>query len=244
MIRDLLAGVVRGLGGCVAAGKCPRCGLVNPASVASCRACGLSFSTAAATRQPASLTQHSATLPATPPPQVSTNFRRAAASLPGLLLPFSTRTVLRGVVIHVDGPYMAQREFGWAKLAVRVAVFLIFSPILVSVAAMWFVLLVVASLLGIHSRGRGFISGIATQVVGFFLTSRLLGPKAQTPVRDLRVKDGTGAERLVRIQGEFTAGNVNVGDDITVEGADRRGTIILRRGFNHRTRSEIRVRQR
>jgi hypothetical protein len=139
---------------------------------------------------------------------------------------------------------MAHREFDWVRLAIRAAIVLILSPVLVSVGVTFFAFVMIASLLGIRRRGPGFISGIATQVVGFFLTSRLLGPKVQTPVRDLRVKDGAGAERLVRIQGEFTAGNVNVGDDITVEGADRRGTIILRRGFNHRTGSEIRVRQR
>jgi hypothetical protein len=152
-------------------------------------------------------------------------------------------TTLRGVVVHIDGPYMARREFDWAKLAIKAAVLLVFSPILMSVAVVWMAIAIGASLFGFRRGGPGFISGVATQVVGFFLTSRLLGPKPDTPVRDVRVKDTGGNERLVRIHGDFAAGNVNVGDDITVKGVDRRGTVILRRGFNHRTGSDIRVRR-
>lgn len=59
------------------------------------------------------------------------------------------------------------------------------------------------------------------------------------PVRDIRLKDKSGVEYLVRIKGDLYAGNVNVGDDIEVEGFDRRGTIMFYRGKNIRTRSEI-----
>lgn len=63
------------------------------------------------------------------------------------------------------------------------------------------------------------------------------------PVRDIRLMDKSRVEYLVRIKGDLYAGNVNVGDDIEVEGFDRRGTIVFYRGKNIRTRSEIIVKK-
>jgi hypothetical protein len=86
-----------------------------------------------------------------------------------------------------------------------------------------------------------FLSAVAVQVVGFLLTRRLMGPVASVPVRDIRLRDSAGQEFLVRMKGQLTSGSVSVGDDVVVEGWDRSGMLLFRRGYNNRIRTEIRV---
>lgn len=87
-----------------------------------------------------------------------------------------------------------------------------------------------------------FLSAIAVQVAGFLLTRRLMGPMANVPVRDIRVRDAAGQEFLVRLKGQLTSGSVSVGDDVLLEGWDRNGMLLFRRGFNKRIRTAIKVR--
>ena len=86
-----------------------------------------------------------------------------------------------------------------------------------------------------------FLSAVSVQVVSFLLTRRLMGPMANVPVRDIRIRDSAGQEFLVRIKGQLTSGSVSVGDDVLVEGWDRNGMLLFRRGFNKRIRTAIKV---
>jgi hypothetical protein len=88
-----------------------------------------------------------------------------------------------------------------------------------------------------------FLSAVAVQVAGFLLTRRLVGPMASIPVRDIRVRDAAGQEFLVRLKGQLTSGSVSVGDDVLLEGWDRNGMLLFRRGFNKRIRTAIKVRR-
>jgi hypothetical protein len=154
---------------------------------------------------------------------------------------------LEGQVIHIEPSYMARPDFSWGWFFVKLALFgiafLVFGPFVIAVA----LALTIASSLLIpfgRRRGPGFFSSIASQVVGFFLTSKLLGPKADVPVRDVRLRDMSGNEHLIRLKGELIAGNMNVGDEVAIEGYDRMGTLTAVRGLNKRTRSEIRIKRR
>jgi len=89
--------------------------------------------------------------------------------------------------------------------------------------------------------GGGFIRGIATQFMAFFLTSRLLGQRPTIPVCDYRVRDSKGDEHLVRVEGYVQTGAMSVGDDVLIEGYDRGGTLVLKRGWNKRVRTVIKV---
>jgi hypothetical protein len=88
---------------------------------------------------------------------------------------------------------------------------------------------------------QGLLSGVAVQVISFMLTRRLIGPIANVPVRDIRVRDASGQETLVRMKGQLISGSVSVGDDILAEGWERNGTLLFRRGYNKRIRSDIRI---
>lgn len=91
--------------------------------------------------------------------------------------------------------------------------------------------------------GGGFIGSVASQVVGFFLIRQLFRQKTDMQVTNVRVRDRAGVEHLVRIEGYVVGGTVNVGDDVTIEGKDRRGTLIMRRGYNNRMRAQIQVKR-
>jgi hypothetical protein len=145
---------------------------------------------------------------------------------------------LSGTVIAIDPPYMAKPEFNWASFIIKFAIGLILFPFII--AALVFSIFW-SFFFGSGRNRPGFFSSLASQVVGFFLTGKLFGPKDQVPVRDIRLRDEVGQEHLVRIRGELLAGNLNVGDEVEVEGFDRRGTLMFRRGHNKRTRAEILV---
>lgn len=82
-------------------------------------------------------------------------------------------------------------------------------------------------------------SGIGSQLLSFFLYGALFGPKKADTVRDIRLRDEQGQERLVRIVGDLVTGNVNIGDEIVAVGWNKRGTLMFYRGRNLRTNSEI-----
>jgi hypothetical protein len=137
---------------------------------------------------------------------------------------------IQGTVIHLDAPYPGKRERSlWAvvgKLLLAIALVPIVLPL-------W--------LLGSMSCGGGsrpgFLSQIAVRVTSFWLSMRLFGHNGDVMVRDFRVRDGTGKQWLVRINGMLSRGNLNLGDSVTIEGDDRGGTIMFRRGHNHTIRS-------
>jgi hypothetical protein len=162
---------------------------------------------------------------------------------------------LEGQVIHVEPPYMAPQDFSWGRLLIKlvllILILLLFGKIIFafifSLLIVLFVIWFVFHFLFPQSArgGSGCLSSLASQVVGFFLTRKMVGsPKAEVPVRDIRLRDASGQEHLVRIKGDIVSGNINVGDDVVVEGFDRQGTLKFSRGWNKRIRSEIKVKSR
>lgn len=75
---------------------------------------------------------------------------------------------------------------------------------------------------------------------------RFLNPVAQNtvlvPVRYFRIQeDGSEAEVMVRMKGQFTHGNMGPGDLVTLCGWSRSGTLFATHGYNHRTAASIRI---
>ena len=147
--------------------------------------------------------------------------------------------MVTGTIISIDPLYMAKpdaRSF-LSKLVIGLLLFpLVMAAMLVSFSFSMFS--------SGQSNRPGVLSNIGSQMTSFFLMGKLFGPKEQVPVRDLRLQDGHGQQQLVRIKGELIAGNVNVGDEIDVQGVDRHGTLMFESGWNRRIGTEIRVRRR
>jgi len=154
--------------------------------------------------------------------------------------PFGWRT-LDGRVIQVEPIYLATPDFRWGRFLIKLG--------LIGATAYYYgliILLVLGALLVLawlvsKILPLGFLSAIAVQVISFMLTRRLVGPIANVPVRDIRVRDSSGQETLVRMKGQLTSGSVSVGDDVLLEGWERNGTLLFRKGYNKRIRSDIRI---
>lgn len=249
---------------------CPRCGLRQSVNSQFCPACGFEFSNATTTggnRAPAKSradrresTANQTVVPPSPFPRPTRTGDREPTSQE-TLPPYSSPTAndftekqhfdffgffgwrkLTGTVIAVEPPYMAKPETDWLRILLKLAMGILLLPVILGVVIAGMIVGKTFSILGIGASK--FFSGIASQTIAFFLTGKLFGPKEQVPVRDIRLRDDSGQEHLVRIRGELFAGNISVGDEVDVEGFDRRGTLMLRRGLNKRTRSEIRVKRR
>ena len=137
--------------------------------------------------------------------------------------------------------YMATSDFKWGRFLFKLAV-LGAAVYYYGVVILWaFVGLVVLAWIVSKVLPRGLLTGVATQVISFLLTRRLVGPIANVPVRDIRVREASGQETLVRMKGQITSGSVSVGDDVLVEGWMRHGMLNSRRGFNNRIRAAIKI---
>jgi len=153
---------------------------------------------------------------------------------------FGWRT-LDGRVIQVEPIYMGAADFRWDRLLVKIA--LLGTAIYffgVAILAVFAILLVLLWLIS-KIMPKNFVSGVAVQVVSFMLTRRLVGPVTNVPIRDIRIRDSANQEFLVRLKGQLISGSISVGDDVVLAGWDRGGTVIFKRGFNKRIRTDIRI---
>jgi hypothetical protein len=139
----------------------------------------------------------------------------------------------------------------WTGLAIKggiaVVLIVVFGPVALGAIvtlAILSLLLRLVSPSSLRGGGPGFFKSVFTQVTAFFLTSRLLAPARQIPVRNARLRDQSGTEHLVRVEGYITGGTLAVGDDVVLQGVYRRGTFVMKRGWNNRIRAELRVRPR
>lgn len=143
-------------------------------------------------------------------------------------------TELRGTVIHIDPTYMATPPVNWSRVLLALLLFPVAAMVAVFLFAFW--------LVGSIMFPRFARSMNISNLLLFLVFQRAGGPRPQAPVRDIRIRDRAGNEHFVRIIGQVVSGSVNVGDDVTIAGYCRGGTLRARRGINHRTRSVIKVR--
>ncbi|MBV9929099.1 MAG: hypothetical protein JOZ96_29075 [Acidobacteria bacterium] len=169
---------------------------------------------------------------------------------PGGLRAFFGRRVLRGTIVQAEAPFTGHPDFDWVGVLLRLVVLtlaLIFvGPVVLGVVIGLLVVWLMFSFVfpSATSHSAGCIGGLVNQMLGFFFTRKLFGPRREVQVRDYRLRDGAGEEHQLRVKGEIARGNMTVGDEVEVEGVDRGGMLIVRRGRNLRTRAEIVVRAR
>ena len=217
-----------------------------------CAACGFAFETAIPTTESGSNQAARFPTPRSAPRPLRTDSDKTG--LPILQFPsrnfdvmeyFGWRSVA-GTVIAVEAPYMTKPETNSLWLLPRLVIGIFLLPFILAALIAGFIVSGMWSLFfSFGSRGDrpGFVSHLASQLLGYYLTGKLFGPKEMVPVRDIRVRDASACEHLVRIRGELSAGNVAVGDEIEVSGFNRHGTLMFQRGVNRRTRAAILVRR-
>ncbi len=233
--------------------ECPRCGTRKAGKPDFCPVCGFEFTvsnTQAKPDAPRSVFPNSpapgqrttGTLVPVPCPVAAPPLTPEAGQPFDVRCWFGFRTV-SGTVLAVEPPQMAPREtsaWGWLGK-------LLLLPVLIGAGAAFMLIKFSFSLFDSSARGArqpGFASNIGNQVTSYVLFNKLFGPKEQVPVQSVRVRDSCGQEHQVQIRGDLYAGHLTPGDDVELEGYDRRGTLILARGWNKRTRSEIIVKRR
>jgi len=143
---------------------------------------------------------------------------------------------IQGTVVHLDAPYLGKKErSAWAVVA-KLALALVLVPI---VLPLW----LLGLMFGGGNTRHGFLSQVGVRVTSFWVSMRLFGHNGDVMVRDLRVRDGSGRQWLVRINGLLSRGNLNIGDCVTIEGENRLGTLVFRRGHNHTIQSVLELRR-
>ena len=150
---------------------------------------------------------------------------------------------ISGVVIAIDGPYMAKRESGWIGALGKflLVVFIVGPMLLASTLMSQFLSFLFSGRFSYRRGDRSFISELGRNMASSYLASKVYGAKDEVAVRDVRIRDMQRLEHLIRVRGDLIAGNFNVGDEIEAEGYDRNGTLLFRSGLNKRTRTNILV---
>lgn len=212
--------------------RCPRCGLLNHGGISHCQNCGLPRSSSSSSTSRIATTTGASTTTLRPA-HISTTTHTVGSTTGSTLANLFGWTVLRGVIIQVDKPYMIRPKFNWVGFLIKGALLIFLLPIILGVGLAFFVVSLFLTIVGFRRMSGGSPS-LVSHFFYFLLSHKLLGSKSEVAVRDLRLRDVGGNEHLVRIKGDFLTGNVNVGDDVTVEGFNRGGTLIFWRGQNHR----------
>ena len=153
------------------------------------------------------------------------------------------QATLDGRVTQVDATYMSQPDFKVWPLILKVvllaaAAYYFGAVILIALGVSLLVLWLISKLLP-----AGLITGVAVQVISFVLTRRLMGPVASIPTRDVRIRDANGQDHLVRLKGHLQSGSISVGDEVTITGWRRSGTLVAIGGFNRRVNARIVLKQ-
>ena len=153
-----------------------------------------------------------------------------------------------GRVILADAGYSERPDWDVCKIITRILwiILLLLSPFLIFY---WLVVKVggLPALLAIVGVFLLFKFVSPTNLWAMFRIFSVLNPATrdpavQVPVRYFRIReDGSDAEVMVRMKGQFTHGNIGLEDCVTLRGRSRRGTLYAQNGYNHRTASSIRL---
>lgn len=236
--------------------NCPYCGSRNGPGARFCLVCGQAFDNKQALVPAQSTGPSSGPLPPAsnsmipPPPTslVSSPVAGPSGHKRSLREYFGWRAI-DGTVIYVGPSQLIKAPRRWWKLLLKLVVAVVavaaFGALaLIVIVSLFAFSLLLSWLFPRYERGRGgFLQSVASQFVGFFLTSRLLGQKPTVPACDYRLRDSSGSEYLVRVEGYVHTGGMNVGDDVVAEGYDRQGTLVMKQGWNKRLGTLIRVKE-
>ena len=227
---------------------CPNCQIQNPLGRTHCAACGCHLGRAQAPMNGPRAQAAQGGPAAAPRPVQRGPLGQAAMHYWRVLAASIGWRSVDGIVVHV-GPATAIRfPMRWGRLVVKLA---LVTCLIILAGTMAVAVALVAATFGflrasmpfsrVANHRVGFGQSVASQVVGFFIHSKLMSPPPMIPACDYRVRDWTGRLHLIRVEGYLHTGGIALGDDIAAEGFDRHGALVLRRGWNRHTRSRILV---
>lgn len=245
--------------------RCPKCGLKCSDNAKFCGHCGYKF--------PVTTTSQQASHPKSASLQVSsvqkgkvtsisakpTSFHSGttpsvAASQTPIPIPFgsifgriSTHFIhpqpqLEGNVISVDPPYDEPPDPDFAKLCVGILVAITLIPILLAA----FIGFIFLALILTFLRLGALLTTLNPLNLLALLAIFGIGRRAkdqQVPVRNFRLRDADGNEYQIRMKGHLQTGDIIPADKLTIWGKWKDGTLIFKKAYNHRTQSEVKLKQ-
>jgi len=146
--------------------------------------------------------------------------------------------IKEGMVLNQPSLYWEREDLRnrIAKLLSIPLLILPFSP-LISVLLFTFLLFsIILSLFGL-----GFLLSSMTHLLWLLILHRR-GERGNVPVRMFRVRTENGVYE-VRMKGEILKGEVKEGDILTIWGDKREGSLLFKKGFNHRINSWIKLKR-
>ena len=154
-----------------------------------------------------------------------------------------------GTVIDVSQPYQIRPQGS----SVGCLISLLLLPVLIFVVpslllAMVFIT-VPMKMFNMFGMGKprghpGFFENLLRQITGAAVNNWFANRRDPVWVRDVRLRDPSGQQHVVRVQGDIVSGSVSIGDDVDLEGYDRGGTLFLSRGWNRSVNAKIKIKRR
>jgi len=147
----------------------------------------------------------------------------AASNLPLATAPRGADVT--GRVIAIEHSHTEPPGFGVCRALTKLLWFLLLFPVVAALAVPLILL--------------RFFSGTDLLWLGFIFRGNGRASE-QVPVWYARVRrDNDDGEVMVRLKGAYSTGNVGADDLVSFWGTWRNGVLVAKRGFNHRTRSQI-----
>lgn len=169
------------------------------------------------------------------------------ASAPQMSKALELQGDLVGRVILVEPSCQEKPDFDWYRFLTKL---------------LWFLLLIASPFLLLHAIlvKIGALPAILA-VIGMIYLLRFITPSnmfcllqlhailspfrrhetEMVPVRYFRVRDDDEAEWMVRMKGNISLGNISADDLVSLWGRWRGGTLFVKHGYNHRTRSRVQL---
>jgi len=177
--------------------------------------------------------------------KVLAQFTNVLSSFFGWL--FNPAPQLEGTVISVDPPYNEKPDFDVAGLLLRIfligGALMLLLPILAGAMVALIIIAILFGLLGLGVLSSLFPSCMIGCLPSLFMFLFRGKTTREIPVRNFRIQDVSGTEYQVRMKGEIKRGNISPGDDVSIWGRWKNGTLFFRKATNHRTNSDVIIRR-
>jgi hypothetical protein len=160
---------------------------------------------------------------------------------------FNPAPQLEGTVISADPPYNEKPDFDFAGLLLRMLLIggalMLLLPILVGTMVALIIIVILFGLLGLGALSSLFPSCMIGCLPSIFMLIFRGKTPREVPVRNFRVQDVKGTEHQIRMKGEIKRGNISPGDDVSIWGRWKSGTLFFHKAKNRRTNADIIIRR-
>jgi hypothetical protein len=149
-----------------------------------------------------------------------------------------------GIVTLSEGPFPAHPTPG--SLIWRILGWMISLVLIGALGVIWMVRRCATSFsIGPRPQrsGRSFFGDVASHVTGSVIAERVFGVRRDAPTRNVRLRLDSGAVGIARLEGDVVAGAPASGDRVRLRGRLLRGTLLVRRGWNLTTGTDIALRE-